>query len=159
MNLEAKQKALRMINYGLYIMTCKDHENIDARTVSWVTQISFEPPLIAVGVHKESEMISFVKNKRSFAISVLGSEQKEIGSAFFKNCLIEGSKINGYQTKEGTTGNPVFLATPSYFECELSKIVETEGDHILVLGKVVDAGVNNEMPSLILRETRWNYGG
>lgn len=159
MDLEAKKKTLRMINYGLYLMTCKDGEKIDARTVSWVTQMSFEPPLVAVGVHKESDMIGFVKNKKSFAISVLGNEQKNIGAAFFKNCEVEGNKINGFDTKEGTTGNPVFLETPGYFECDLFKIVETDGDHILVLGKVVEAGVNNEMPSLVLKETGWNYGG
>lgn len=148
-----------MINYGLYVMTCKGNENIDARTVSWLTQISFEPPIILVGVHKESEMLGLVKEKGSFVINVLGEGQKEIGAVFFKNCIVEGSKINGYETKNGITENPVLLETPSYFECKLKSIFETSGEHIILLGEVVEAGINNEIPSLILRETGWNYGG
>ena len=46
MDPAAKKTALRMIPYGLYVLTA---ENADgqtaAATVNWVTQASFEPPL------------------------------------------------------------------------------------------------------------------
>ena len=42
----AKKTALRMIPYGLYVLTAEDEDqNISAATVNGVTQASFKPPL------------------------------------------------------------------------------------------------------------------
>ncbi len=50
MNEDSKKTALRMIPYGMYVLTTKSGqgEDVDAATVNWVTQTSFSPPLIAV---------------------------------------------------------------------------------------------------------------
>ncbi len=50
MEAEAKKTTLRMIPYGIYVLTADDGANVAAATVNWVTQTSFNPPLIAVGV-------------------------------------------------------------------------------------------------------------
>ena len=50
MDPEVKKKTLRMINYGMYVLTSKDGDQLDAATVNWVTQASFNPPLVVVGV-------------------------------------------------------------------------------------------------------------
>ena len=34
-----------------------------------------------------------------------------------------------------------------------------EGDHIIVVGKVVEAGINQQMDALTLKECGVNYGG
>ena len=44
MDPEVKKKALRMINYGMYVLTSKDGDQLDAATVNWVTHASFNPP-------------------------------------------------------------------------------------------------------------------
>ena len=47
----AKKTTLRMIPYGIYVMTSDDGKgNVGAATVNWVTQSSFAPPLVVVGV-------------------------------------------------------------------------------------------------------------
>jgi len=46
MDEDAKKTALRMIPYGLYVLTAEDEDqNISTATVNWVTQASFKPPL------------------------------------------------------------------------------------------------------------------
>jgi flavin reductase (DIM6/NTAB) family NADH-FMN oxidoreductase RutF len=51
MDPNAKKTALRMIPYGLYVLTAKGKDGaIGAATVNWVTQASFTPPLVAIGV-------------------------------------------------------------------------------------------------------------
>ena len=43
---EDKKSVLRMIPYGIYVMTAKDGDgNVGAGMVNWVTQTSFDPPL------------------------------------------------------------------------------------------------------------------
>ncbi len=45
MDAEAKKIALRMIPYGIYVLTADDGKgNVGAATVNWVTQGSFAPP-------------------------------------------------------------------------------------------------------------------
>ena len=50
----AKKTALRMIPYGIYILTAKSGNDVAAATVNWVTQTSFEPPLVAVAIKSDS---------------------------------------------------------------------------------------------------------
>ncbi len=51
MDETCKKTALRMIPYGLYILTAQsEDQNISAATVNWVTQASFMLPLVAVAV-------------------------------------------------------------------------------------------------------------
>jgi flavin reductase (DIM6/NTAB) family NADH-FMN oxidoreductase RutF len=50
MDADAKKTALRMIPYGIYVLTADDGKgNVGAATVNWVTQGSFAPPLVVVG--------------------------------------------------------------------------------------------------------------
>ena len=73
MNEDAKKTALRMIPYGMFILTAKAKEgqDISAATVNWVTQTSFTPPLIAVGVKADSGAHGHIKDTGNFAINVL----------------------------------------------------------------------------------------
>ena len=49
MDPNAKKTTLRMIPYGLYVLTAAHPDGrVAAGTVNWVTQASFEPPLVAV---------------------------------------------------------------------------------------------------------------
>jgi hypothetical protein len=67
MNQDAKKTALRMIPYGIYVLTADDGQgNIAAATVNWVTQTAFNPPLVVVGVKTDSGAYSIVKNTKSF---------------------------------------------------------------------------------------------
>ena len=61
MDEKAKKTALRMIPYGLYVLTGETAGGrVTASTVNWVTQASFEPPLVAVGVKVESNAHAIV---------------------------------------------------------------------------------------------------
>jgi flavin reductase (DIM6/NTAB) family NADH-FMN oxidoreductase RutF len=50
----AKKTTLRMIPYGLYVLGVKHRDEINAGAINWVTQTSFAPPLIAMGVKEDS---------------------------------------------------------------------------------------------------------
>ncbi len=51
----AKKTALRMIPYGIYVLTAEASDgSLAAATVNWVTQTSFDPALVAVGVKADS---------------------------------------------------------------------------------------------------------
>lgn len=142
MDQNAKKIALRMIPYGLYILTGESRTGeIAAATVNWVTQTAFDPPLVVVGVKTNSGAHSIIKDAGSFALNILGKNQQATAFAFFKPTQTEDNKINGESYRAGSTGSPLLESVPAYLECKLVDTVE-KADHSVFIGQVVDAGVN-----------------
>jgi flavin reductase (DIM6/NTAB) family NADH-FMN oxidoreductase RutF len=138
MDAQAKKTALRMIPYGLYVLTGEAPDGrVAAATVNWVTQASFEPPLVAVGVKKDSGAHEIVKQARAFALNVLGKGQQGIAFKFFKSLAREGDSIGGEKFVKGVSGAPVLASAIAAIECKLVETVE-RGDHSLFVGEVVD---------------------
>lgn len=154
MNPDAKKTALRMIPYGLYVLTA-DHEGaVGAATVNWVTQASFAPPLVVVGVKADSGVYAALRQARAFALNVLGKGQQAIAFAFFKPTVREGDRLNGEVTRPGSTGAPLLDRAPAFVECRVTEIVE-RGDHAIVIGEVVEAGVREEISGRPDAATLW----
>jgi flavin reductase (DIM6/NTAB) family NADH-FMN oxidoreductase RutF len=141
MNAEAKKTALRMIPYGLYILTAEGKDGkLAASTVNWVTQTAFEPPLVVVGVKADSGAHSIIKERGSFALNFLGKDQKAQAFTFFKPLEREGDTIGGEPFRKGRLGTPILEKAPAYIECKLVDTLE-RGDHSIFVGEVHDAGV------------------
>ncbi len=141
MEAEQKKTALRMIPYGLYVLAAETTKGVTAATVNWVTQTSFDPPLIAVGIKADSAGYAIVKESGRFALSILGKGQQDAAFSFFKPVEREGESIGGQPFRAGSTGSPILVAAPAHVECQIVEIVET-GDHHIFVAEVVDAGVS-----------------
>jgi len=127
MDANVKKTTLRMIPYGLYVLTAAHKDGrISAGTVNWVTQASFEPPLI--------------KETKAFALNVLGKGQQALAFTFFKPAEKKGDTISGEPFRPGKTGAPILASTPAFIECSLETTVEM-GDHSIFVGKVVEVGL------------------
>ena len=69
MDPNVKKTTLRMIPYGLYVLTAAHPDGrVAAATVNWVTQASFEPPLLAIGVKADSGAHALIKDTKAFAL-------------------------------------------------------------------------------------------
>ena len=158
MDEQAKKTALRMIPYGLYVLGTKDGGQLGASTINWVTQTSFKPPLIVMGVKTDSGAFQHLKSNPAFALSVLGTGQKDLAFAFFKPTEQEGDKVNGYAFETKASGGPLLVDAPAWVEGKVTDIVEG-GDHAVVVAEVTDAGVRREEQVLTLTECGVNYGG
>ena len=139
MNSDAKKAAIRMIPYGIYVLTADDGKgNIAAATVNWVTQTAFAPPLVVVGVKTDSGAYQIVKSAQKFALNMLGKDQKGLAFAFFKPANVADGKLSGQAYRKGTTGAPLLVDAPGAVECRVTAVVE-QGDHHIVVGEVVEA--------------------
>jgi flavin reductase (DIM6/NTAB) family NADH-FMN oxidoreductase RutF len=155
MDANAKKTALRMIPYGLFVLTAeKPGGEIAAATVNWVTQTSFEPPLVAVGVKADSHAHALIKETKAFALNVLGKGQQATAFTFFKPAEKKGDTISGEAYRPGRTGAPILANAPAYVECTLETTVEI-GDHSIFVGKVVDAAVARQPEGRADDATLW----
>ncbi len=154
----AKKSTLRMIPYGLYVLAAKDGGDIGAGAVNWVTQTSFSPPLVAMGVKKDSGLYAILKKSGQFALSFLESGQKDIAFGFFKPTTVEGNRINGQEFETHETGAPVISSAPAWVEGRVVDEIDL-GDHSCVVGEVTNAGLRREANILTLEECGVKYGG
>ena len=157
MNEKYRQQSLRMFSYGVYILSSVNEGEYCVSTITWVSQASFEPPMISVCIKRNSASYEIVKKRGEFILHLLGDNQKELASIFFKPTIFENEKLNG---QEFSLANnlPLLKDIPAYIQCKVVEILEN-GDHPLFLAEVVDAKINNDSDPLELRKTGWTYGG
>ncbi len=168
MKSDGLSQALKKITYGFYILTSKKSGNelstrqddyIAAGLVNWVSQGSFDPPLVTVAVQRQSNLHETIEKSRVFAINIIGKNEREMLSSFAKKSHIEGDTINGYSFHEGETGSPIIDEVPAYFECKLVEEVKI-GDHTIFVGQVVGGNTRDaEAIPIVEWETNLHYGG
>ena len=159
MDLQAKKIALRKIPHGVYIVGVKQGAQLNAFTATWLTQVSFTPPLVALGIKKDSHSLEMIKQDRVFSINLLGKGQKAIAEHFVKPATVVGEKLKDMRHRAGKTGAPILEEAIAFVECEVREIANEQGDHAIVIGEVVEAGVPKDEPALTLMDTGWHYGG
>lgn len=161
MDPEAKKTALRAIENGLYLVGCASGEQKNVFLASWVTQCSFEPPLVVLGLKRGTTSHGMIRASEGFVLNVPSSEQKELVQRFFKHGEISNGTIHGEPfTLSKHFHAPVLQVVPAWFEVKVVHVHE-QGDHDVVIGEVVDAGVHTKERFAPLTEalTGWNYGG
>jgi flavin reductase (DIM6/NTAB) family NADH-FMN oxidoreductase RutF len=125
-------------------------------TANWLTQVSFEPEVVALAVEKDSLTRRLIEESEAFSVSILKSGQKDVAGHFAK---ADKSGPQTYAFVAKTTGAPVLADASAYVDCRVIEHKEI-GDHIVFFGEVVDSGMLDETSEpLTLHETGWRYGG
>jgi flavin reductase (DIM6/NTAB) family NADH-FMN oxidoreductase RutF len=141
----AKKTALRMIPYGIYVLTAREADGTPhAATINWVTQTSFSPPLVTMGLKADSGAYAAVKASGTAVLNVLGKGQQGAAFAFFKPAAVEDGKLSGEAIHDAANGVPIIDSAPAAIELRLVQIVE-QGDHHVVVMEVTDAVLSREI--------------
>lgn len=159
MEARVRQKALRMLSNGVYVLTSRSNDRYGAATVSWVSQVSFKPPLIMAAVRRESNVFQCLSESRIAALHVVGDGQQEIARRFFFPTRANCTTINGEPFADGKTTAPILISLPAHVECRVERIVDTDGDHAVVILRVLEAECREPVRPLTIAQTPWEYGG
>jgi flavin reductase (DIM6/NTAB) family NADH-FMN oxidoreductase RutF len=156
----AKSVSLNQISYGMFIIGSKSGDELNGMTANWITQTSFDPPLVAISVENDAHTRQLIDEGKVFSINVV--EDNEEGRAVIEHYVKPQkrakNKLGDHDYFTHATGAPLLNAALSWVECEVVQTVDT-GDHQLYIGKVVGAGVNREGTPLTLASLGWHYGG
>jgi flavin reductase (DIM6/NTAB) family NADH-FMN oxidoreductase RutF len=158
---EAVSTALKQITNGLFIIGARNADGTEPNgmTATWLSQLSFDPRLVGVGIEKDSHTHKLITDSGVFVVNVVRDGDEELVEQFTKPQEKVGDKLGTRSFRIGQTGAPIFEDCTSYFECEIDRSVET-GDHTLFIGRVVDGGVLDENAEpYVLQVLGWEYGG
>jgi flavin reductase (DIM6/NTAB) family NADH-FMN oxidoreductase RutF len=159
MDPKTKQKVLRLLTNGMYVLTSHSAERFGAATITWVSQASFKPPLVMAALRKDGSAFQCVVESRAAILHVLSSDQQVIAQKFFAATAESQGLLNGEPYVEGTTGAPVLGNLSAYLECRALEIVPTLGDHAIVVFEVLDAVLRKDLEPLTVTGSPWQYGG
>jgi flavin reductase (DIM6/NTAB) family NADH-FMN oxidoreductase RutF len=157
-----RRRVLWSLPSGLYVLGSRAGDRRNGMTMNWVTQVSFEPKLVAVSVEKGAVTHDLVSESGVFVVNTVSREDRAIVRKFTKPVEVDEAArtLNGFAFHDGVTGAPVLDQAPAYVECEVRQTVEV-GNHTLFVGEVVACGfqADEETPVLRMEDTRMNYGG
>jgi flavin reductase (DIM6/NTAB) family NADH-FMN oxidoreductase RutF len=159
MDPKIKQKTLRLLSNGMYVLTSRHGSRPAAATVTWVSQASFKPPLLMAAVRRQSTILSCLQESRVAALHILDRRQKNLAQKFFTRTRAGSGPLNGEPYSQGKTSAPILKNLSAYLECKVIEIREEHGDHAIVLLEVVDAALDRPVHPLTVAESPWEYGG
>ena len=144
MNEAAKTTVLGHFPYGVYAVTVKHAGEEYGMTANWVAQTSFEPPMVTVAVENTSKTIELIRDARHFAINVFLQGQGELAAKLGRSSASAPQKLKGITTRPApVSAAPILADALGWLECRVVATLPS-GDHTLVLGQVLEAGVEHE---------------
>ena len=157
-----RRRVLWTFPSGLFLLGSRAGDERNLMTINWVTQVSFDPKLVGVGIEKTAVTHRLVAEGGAFSVNTIDREDRAIVRKFTKPAEWDGgaSTLNGFAVHDGVTGVPVLDQAPAFVECEVRNPVDV-GGHTFFIGEVVDAGFQADEDTEVLRmeDTRMSYGG
>jgi len=102
--------------------------------------VSLDPPLVMFMPGKSSTSWPAIEAAGHFGVNILAEDQEQMSSLFASKA---GDKFAGLEWTAKATGAPIFEASLAWIDCEIDRVSEG-GDHWIVLGRVLDLGVQRE---------------
>jgi len=158
MDAAATKAILEHFPYGLYVVTVVHDGEEHGMTANWITQASFDPPMLAVAIENTSRTISLIRDAHHFAVSLLTTAQRELAGKLGRSSEQAPQKLKGVKTKLAPIAQtPVLTEAVGWVECRAVASLPA-GDHTLVLGEILEAGIENgDAAALTLKEAGMKY--
>lgn len=128
------------------VTTMDKNGRADVAPFSFVSPISFDPPLLMVAVGTNKHSYQNIIQKKEFVVNIPTEKMIEKIWIAGEPWSAEASKIEraGLQTeKSEKVGPPRLKECVANIECYLEE-AKKAGDHVLVIGKVIEINVNEE---------------
>ncbi|MCL6636948.1 MAG: flavin reductase family protein [Alicyclobacillus sp.] len=133
---------------GVTVVTTQDAAGLPAgMTVNSFTSLSLDPPLVLVTIAKTSSLFDTFMQAGGYAVNILRADQEGLSRQFATKNIDRFAQVS-YRT--GVSGSPVLDGVLAYFDC---RVVDRHpaGDHVILIGEVVDGGLNDGHPLLFYR--------
>ena len=116
--------------------------------------------MVAVAVENTSKTIAMIRDAHHFAVNLLQQGQRELAGKLGRASTSAPHKLKGIKTKPApASGAPILADALGWVECRVVATLPS-GDHTLVLGEVIGAGVEHDgAQPLTLQEAGFKYSG
>ena len=111
-------------------------------TANSFASVSLDPPLVLWSVDKSSSQCDTFVNCEYFAVHILQEDQQQLARTFSDD---DADKFNGLVIERGVADLPLISECSAVLQCKVANVYE-EGDHFILIGRVVDVRVEGADP-------------
>lgn len=140
--------AAKKIIQGVYVISTRLDDKVNAMTAAWVSRASFEPPLVTVAIGKARYTYEMIVKSGVFAVNVLSNEHISVGKHFGLKSGRKSDKFAGIDYETKSTGSPILKECTAWMDCRVISSIDA-GDHVVFVGEIVDGGVVSGKDTLI----------
>jgi len=151
---EQLRRAMRAWSSGVTIVTAAHGGSQHGMTVSSFTSVSLEPPLIIISLHTESRTHNLVMASGTFAVNILGADQRELSERFAGRLESELNRFEGLDADTLTTGAPLLKGALANLDCRVRQVIPV-GMNTLFLAEVVAVRGDGEGQPLLYHNHRY----
>ncbi len=154
--------SLGRIPSGIFIVTFNNYElnEADGMLMSWIQQCSFEPPMVSVAIKKDRKGLELLREAGHFVVNVMGKQNNAVVGKFYKGGM-GAAKFTDLKIRASEfVKAPIIEDAVSYLECNLESIQELPGDHVLLIGEIINGELLNSEgnePSTHVRKSGYDY--
>ena len=140
---------------GVTIVTTLDSSgNPCGFTANSFTSVSIDPPLLLVSIAKTAYGCDVFTGSEGFAVNILSASQRDLSNLFARAGT---DKFADLECNAAITGSPVIEDVVAWFDCRHYEQVDA-GDHIILIGKVVDYRYSTYSPLGFCRGAYISFG-
>jgi 3-hydroxy-9,10-secoandrosta-1,3,5(10)-triene-9,17-dione monooxygenase reductase component len=137
---------------GVTIVTALDGDTPVGMACNSFTSVSLDPPLVLWCAAKSSSTWPQMRDSGGFAVNVLAEDGEPTCRVFATKGV---DRFEGVTHHRAVTGAPILADALAYIDCE-TFAEHDAGDHVIVVGKVVELGYATEGKPLLFY--RGGYG-
>ena len=116
-------------------------------TANSFNSVSLTPPLILWSIGKSTNCFEDFMAAEAFAVHVLAEDQQDLSNRFATTGIDRFAEL---ECTKGFLGTPILPHYSACFQCKMSHQYEG-GDHIIMLGEVIEFNDNQHQPLLFHR--------
>lgn len=139
------RKALRYCSYGLYVISSKRGDSLNAQIANTVVSVTSDPPTIAVIINRQNLTHEFMSESKAFAASILSQDTPVsfIGHFGFQSGR-DVDKFKDIKYRSGETQVPIVIDNSlAYLEARVVDKLDV-GDHTIFIGEIAGAEILQE---------------
>jgi flavin reductase (DIM6/NTAB) family NADH-FMN oxidoreductase RutF len=152
---ERVAQALADIPSGLYVTCVKDGDKVDGFLASWVSQVSFDPPLLVIAIKPERNIHQQVLDGAIFTLNVVGEHNKSMMKPFWSGYIEDENPFNTLPYRVNQHGGVVMEDARSTITCKLLES-HLPGDHRVIVARVLDSEIITTVANPLLH---WRTSG
>jgi flavin reductase (DIM6/NTAB) family NADH-FMN oxidoreductase RutF len=139
---------------GVVVVSARTDNGYRGLTASSLVSISVDPPLVLVGLERETATRTAVVESRAFNVSVLTRSQEFIADRFAGRAPAIDSTWRDVPHRLGANGIPLIEGCAAWLECALLD-VHSAGDHDICVGEVTAATAGSGDPLILWDRAFW----
>lgn len=139
---------------GVVIISARLNHEFRGLTASSLVAISLEPPLVLVGLERESTTRAAVVESKAFNVSLLTRDQEFLADRFSGRAPAVDPAWRTIPHRLGANGIPLVEGSAAWLECRLVE-VHSAGDHEVCIGEVEAAATGSGNPLILWDRAFW----